>query len=111
MLMLINGCGGKTAPVVPIDPVIERYGYAGQSALALERPRQAVEQFQRALARARERDDAGAIGDLGFNLAVPQLPAGKAPPALRTPRRAQRGPLRRSRQPRRGDNPRLPLPP
>ena len=81
-LALISGCGGKPEPAAPIDPVIERHAYAGQSALTVERPRQAVEEFHRALARARERDDPEAIGDLGFNLAVAQLHAGEPAAAL-----------------------------
>src|SRR4051794_30845855 len=96
MLALISGCGGNSGPVVPVDSVIERYGYAGQSALALEHPRQAVEQFQLALARARERDDAEAIGDFGFNLAVAQLHAGQPEAALITAREVEAELMRRS---------------
>jgi hypothetical protein len=99
MLVLISGCGGKTAPVVPIDPVIERHGYAGQSALTLEHPRQAAEKIQRALARARERDDSEAIGDFGFNLAVAQLHAGQPEAALITAREVEAELMRRSNNP------------
>src|SRR5690242_12827315 len=78
---------------------IERYGYAGQAALTLEHPRQAVEQFQRALARAHERDDAEAIGDFGFNLAVAQLHAGQPEAALITAREIEAELMRRSNNP------------
>jgi hypothetical protein len=63
---------------------MERHVRAGQAALELERPDQAVALFRRALTRARERDDAGAIGDVGFNLAVAQLRSDQAAAALRT---------------------------
>jgi len=99
MFVLISGCGGKTAPVAPVDPVIERHGYAGQSALTLEHPQQAVEQFQRALTRARERDDPEAIGDFGFNLAVAQLHAGQPEAALVTVREVEAELMRRSTNP------------
>ncbi len=95
-LALISGCGGKPEPAAPIDPVIERHAYAGQSALTVERPRQAVEEFHRALARARERDDPEAIGDLGFNLAVAQLHAGEPAAALVTAREVEAELMRRA---------------
>jgi hypothetical protein len=63
---------------------MERHADAGQTALALERPQQAVAQFRDALARARERDDAAAIADLGFNLAVAELQANEPDAALKT---------------------------
>jgi tetratricopeptide (TPR) repeat protein len=63
---------------------MERHANAGQLALALEQPEQAVAQFRDALARARERDDAEAIGDLGFNLAAAQLQANQPEAALDT---------------------------
>ena len=63
---------------------MERHADAGQTALALERPRQAVAQFRDALARAQERDDAAAIADLGFALAVAELQANEPDAALKT---------------------------
>jgi hypothetical protein len=63
---------------------MERHADAGQTALALERPQQAVAQFRDALARARERDDAAAIADLGFDLAVAELQANEPDAARKT---------------------------
>lgn len=63
---------------------MERHADAGQAALALERPQQAVAQFRDALARAQERDDAAAIADFGFDLAVAELQANQPDAALKT---------------------------
>jgi tetratricopeptide (TPR) repeat protein len=81
---LAGGCGGSKTPATPVDPVMERHADAGAVALALERPQQAVAQFRDALARARERDDAAAIADLGFDLAVAELQANQPDAALKT---------------------------
>jgi len=86
MAASLGGCGGSKAPSQPVDPVMEREADAGQAALATEHPQQAVAQFRDALARARERDDADAIGDLGFNLAVAELRSNQPDAALRTER-------------------------
>ena len=63
---------------------MERHANAGQAALSLERPQQAVAQFRDALTRARERDDATAISDFGFDLAVAELQVGQPDAALKT---------------------------
>jgi hypothetical protein len=63
---------------------MERHSSSGQAALAFEHPEQAVNEFQKALLRARERDDAGAIADLGFNLSVAELQANDPAAALKT---------------------------
>jgi hypothetical protein len=84
LIASVAGCGGSHEPSVPADPVMERHADAGQVALSLERPEQAVAQFRDALARARERDDAAAIADLGFNLAVAELQANEPDAALKT---------------------------
>jgi tetratricopeptide (TPR) repeat protein len=68
---------------------MEQHADAGRAALALERPEQAIAQYQNALARAHERDDAAAIGDFGFNLAVAQLHAGEPDAALTTARETE----------------------
>lgn len=68
---------------------MEQHAAAGQVALALEKPQQAVKQFSDGLARARERDDAAAIGDLAFNLAVAELRAEQPDAALETARDAE----------------------
>jgi tetratricopeptide (TPR) repeat protein len=63
---------------------MERHASAGQAALALERPKQAITQYRDALARAHERDDAAAIADFGFDLAIAELRAGQPDAALKT---------------------------
>jgi tetratricopeptide (TPR) repeat protein len=87
--LALGGCGGSNKPAMPVDPVMERYADAGRAALALERPEQAIAQYRDALARAHERDDAAAIGDLGFNLTVAQLLAGQPDAALKTVRESE----------------------
>ena len=82
-------CGGSSKPNLPVDPVMERHADAGQAALALERPEQAIVQYRSALARAYQRDDTAAIGDFGFNLAVAELRAGQSDNALRTARETE----------------------
>jgi hypothetical protein len=83
---LAASCGGKPEPAVATDPVLERQTSAGRAALLLEKPEQAVKQYNDALTRARERDDPAAIGDLAFNLAVAQLRAREPEAALRNVR-------------------------
>jgi len=80
----IAGCGGSHEPALPTDPVMERHASAGQLALTLEQPEQAVRQFRDGLTRARERDDAAAIADLGFDLSVAELQANQPEAALKT---------------------------
>jgi len=89
MAASLGGCGGSKAPSQPVDPVMERQADAGQAALATEHPEQAIKQFSDALARARERDDADAIGDLGFDLAVAELRANQPDAALKTARETE----------------------
>lgn len=82
-LALLAGCA-HPAPAPPTDQTLSRFEHAGDIALAQERPAQAAEQYRAALARARERDDAGAIADAGFNLATAQLSANDPAGALQT---------------------------
>jgi len=86
VLLTLAGCGGTSLPTPPSDPTLLREQNAGRSALSLERPAQAVENYKAALVRAEIRDDPGAIADMGFNLAVAQLRAGSAADALATTR-------------------------
>ncbi len=100
LALLLAGCGG-TAPVdegPPPDRRLEQANQAGTRALALNRPAEAIKQYRAALAIAYERDDAAAIGDVGYNLAVAQLRAGAAADAARTAREI-RAELERRRQP------------
>ena len=82
-LVLLAGCSHKAA-VAPVDQTLNRLEHAGDIALAQELPVQAAEQYRAALVRARERDDAGAIADAGFNLATSQLAANEPAAALLT---------------------------
>jgi tetratricopeptide (TPR) repeat protein len=93
---LAGSCGGNAGPNIPSDPVLERQTSAGRAALALEQPEQAAKQYRDALIRARARDDATAIGDLGFNLAVAELSARQPDAALRTAREVSAELRRRS---------------
>jgi hypothetical protein len=96
----LGGCGGGSRePAVPVDPVMERHAEAGQLALSLERPQQAVGQYRDALARARERDDGEAIADLGFDLAVAELQARQPDAALQTARDVEAELIRRGSPP------------
>jgi hypothetical protein len=56
--------------------------HAAESAMSLDRPTEAVAQYEQALVRARARDDAAAIGDIGYDLAVAQLAANQPKQAL-----------------------------
>ena len=68
---------------------MEKYASSGQAALAFERPKQAVSEYQKALLRAQERDDGAAIADLGFDLSVAQLQVNDPAAALQTARETE----------------------
>ncbi len=74
-LALLSACGsrGPSGPQPLADQPLDRSERAGRLALELERPEEALAQYRAALARARARDDAAAIGDNGYNLAVVEL--------------------------------------
>lgn len=80
---LLSGCG--SAPprhAQPQDAVLQRESEAGKLAFSLERPSEAASQYKRALKRAEARDDAAAIGDYGYDLAVADLAANRPKAAL-----------------------------
>jgi hypothetical protein len=80
---LLAGCGGDPSPSgPPPDETLQRATRAGRLAYDLERPEEAVASYRTALTRAQERDDLGAIGDIGYNLAVAELGANLADRAL-----------------------------
>lgn len=88
-LVLLTACGTKPDTATPEDSTLNRLRHAGDIAYNLEEPAQAVEQYRAALARARERDDAKAIDDAGFDLATAQLRDGKPRDAMATARELQ----------------------
>jgi tetratricopeptide (TPR) repeat protein len=84
LAMALAGCGSHPVATAPPDETLDRLGHAGDIAYNLENPSQAAGQYRAALGRARERDDASAIADTGFNLATAELRAGKPAEAIRT---------------------------
>lgn len=97
--LALAACGGGEAERGPApDLRLDQANKAGNLALAQNNPAEAVRQYRQALARAYERDDADAIGDIGYNLAVAQLRSGAVADAARTARDT-RAELERRRRP------------
>ena len=83
----LAACGGTPAdPGPPPDQKLDAANRAGTQALSLGMPTQAVRQYKQALARAYERDDAEAIADTAYNLALAEIRAGDPKAALATTR-------------------------
>lgn len=86
--LALAACGGggpvDTGP--PPDVKLDQANKAGTQALSMDLPSLAVRQYKVALARAYERDDAGAIGDVAYNLALAQMKAGDTKGAVATVR-------------------------
>jgi hypothetical protein len=85
-MLALAGCGSSHPPTTPEDTTLHLDARAARSAFSLERPEEAATQYARALERARARDDAAAIGDYGYDLAVAQLAANHPKQALATVR-------------------------
>lgn len=89
--LALAACGGGT----PADPgpapdiKLDQANAAGTQALSMDLPSVAVRQYKVALSRAYERDDAGAIGDVAYNLALAQMKAGDLKAAIATAREAR----------------------
>lgn len=97
--LLLAACSGSPPDEgPPPDRRLEQTNRAGTQALALNQTAEAIKQYRAALTLAYERDDAAAIGDIGYNLAVAQLRAGAAADAMRTVRET-RAELDRRRTP------------
>lgn len=80
------GGGGPVDSGPPKDIKLDQANQAGTQALSMDMPSLAVRQYKVALARAYERDDAGAIADIAYNLALAQMRAGDPRAALATVR-------------------------
>ena len=90
-VLALAACGGggpvDTGP--PPDVKLDQANKAGTQALSMDLPSLAVRQYKVALSRAYERDDAGAIGDVAYNLALAQMKAGDSKGAIATAREAR----------------------
>ncbi len=97
--MALAGCGGAPSEAgPPTDARLDQANRAGNQALSMDMPLLAARQYKTALQRAYERDDAGAIADVSYNLALALMRAGDAKSALATAREARRD-LERRRAP------------
>ncbi len=83
-LLLLAGCGGRPAPAVMEDATLAQATASGRQSLEFSRLKQAVGQYREAFTLAMARDDAQAIGDSGYNLAVAELADNDPAAALRT---------------------------
>lgn len=101
LLLLLAACSssneGQEAP--PADETLARHQRAGDVASSLDRPAEAVAQYQAALTQAEARDDLAEIGNLSFSLAVAQLRANRPQDALATASRARAEIARRGGSP------------
>jgi hypothetical protein len=101
LLLLLAACSsaGEQPAGPPEDQTLMRHEQAGRIAYGLDRPDEAVAQFEAALKQAQARDDLEAIGDLSFSLAVAQLRANRPQDALATAQQARAELIRRGSQP------------
>jgi len=90
-LAVFGGCASSTkvGDVPARDEYLERYNRAALQAFEKGSWQQAAAYYQKALDRAYVRDDAGAIVDAHFNLAVSLINQRSYPEALRVIRRAK----------------------
>lgn len=88
-LALASCSGNPSEPGPPTDARLDQANRAGNQALSLDMPRLAARQYKTALQRAYERDDAGAIADVSYNLALALMRAGDPKSALATVREAR----------------------
>ncbi len=91
VLLAVAACSSSDEgqPEPPADQTLARHQRAGDVAASLDRPDEAVAQYQAALKQAEARDDLAEIGNLSFSLAVAQLRANRPEDALATATRAR----------------------
>jgi hypothetical protein len=82
LMLSMASCGSAHTPSTPEDTTLHQNARAAGAAFSLDRPEEAATQYERALERARARDDAAALGDYGYDLAVAQLAANHPRQAL-----------------------------
>jgi hypothetical protein len=99
VLAALAACGGAAPSATPVDETLQRETRAGRLAYELERSDEAVARYRAALRRAQERDDLGAIGDLGYNLSVAELRDNRPDRALADARQTRAELERRSAKP------------
>jgi hypothetical protein len=101
LLLLLAACSTQRAapPPPPQDQTLVRHEEAGRIASGMNRPEEAVAQFQAGLRQAQARDDLAAISNLSFNLAVAQLGANRPQDALTTATQARAELARRGGKP------------
>ncbi|NHN87505.1 outer membrane protein assembly factor BamD [Acetobacter conturbans] len=90
-LLALSGCSGSgpDETIQDQDTAYQQAMDTGSQALAIERYTVAERSYREAARLALRRDDASAIGDASYNLAVTQLAANEAPAALETVRNAR----------------------
>lgn len=88
-LLSLAACGSTDARnAQPEDQTLARHEQAGNIASSLDRPAEAIVQYEAALRQAEARDDLPQITKLSFSLAVAQLQANRPADALATATRA-----------------------
>jgi hypothetical protein len=97
LLLALAACGASRDPAPPEDEVLGRLATSAHRALELDQPASAAGLYERALARARERDDPVAIADMAFGQATAALAAGDAAAAQRIAQQVREDLNRRNR--------------
>lgn len=97
--LLLAGCGSAQPPAPAGDEVLTGLAAAARSALDNDEPESAADLYARALARARERDEARLIDDMAFGQAVALLAAGDPAAARRVTQDERDALTRRGRMP------------